>query len=74
MKIRKFDLDIYTVSIIKKAVLDYSHIAKIVVTPKKKHTVCHFLWCKADEERTVDEFSNYLIDLISVRGNAHDRS
>ena len=74
MKIRKFDLDIYPVSIIKKAVLDYSHIAKIVVTPRKKYAVCHFLWCKVNEERTVDEFSNYLIDLISVRGNAHDCS
>lgn len=74
MKIRKFDLDLYPLLIIRQGALDYSHIAKVVVVPGKKQATCHFLWCKADEEQTVDEFSNYLIDLIGARGNNHDCS
>lgn len=69
MKIRKFDLDIYPLSIIRKGAKDYSHIAKVVVAPEKNHTTCYFIWCKVDEQRTVDEFSNYLIDLIGAGGN-----
>lgn len=68
MKIRKYDLEIYPLSIIRQAVKDYSHIVRVVVTPEKKQTTCYFIWCKADEERTVDEFSNYLIDLIGAGG------
>ena len=74
MKIRKYDLEIYPLSIIRQGAKDYSHIAKIVVTPLKKQVTCYFIWCKTDEERTVDEFSNYLIDLIGAGGNNHDCS
>ena len=74
MKIRKYDLAIYALSIIRQGAKDYSHIAKVVVAPDKKQATCYFIWCKTDEERTVDEFSNYLIDLIGAGGNNHDCS
>ena len=74
MKMRKFDLDIYPLATIRQAALDYSHIANILVIPGKKQGVCYFLWCKADEVRTIDEFTNYLIDLIGARGSGHDHS
>ena len=48
MKIRKYDLEIYPLSIIRQGAKDYSHIAKIVVIPIKNQVTCYFTWCKAD--------------------------
>ena len=72
MKIRKYDLEIYPLSIIRQGAKDFTHITKIVVIPIKNQVTCYFTWCKADEDRTIDEFSSYLIDLIGAGGSKHD--
>lgn len=72
MKTLKYDLDIYPLAAIKQAVSDYSHIAKIMMLHRKGYVICTFIWCAADENQTIAEFSNYLIDLIGSRGNIDD--
>jgi len=72
MKTRLFDLSFYPLSAIKQAALDYRHIAKILVTADSHYACCRFLWCKAEENLTVDEFSNYVIDLAGAKGYGHD--
>lgn len=65
---QKFDLEIYPLELIRRAARDYSKVARIVIVPSKKFAQCHFLWCKADEQLTVNEFGNYVIELIGSRG------
>ena len=65
MKIRTFDLEIYALSAIQQAVQDYAHIANIRVLPLKNQVKCIFTKCRAQEQLTVQEFSNYVIDLMA---------
>jgi hypothetical protein len=71
MKVKKFDLEIYPLDLLRQAAIDYSKIAKVVVVPSKKYALCSFLQCKADEQLVVKEFGNYVIDLIGSRGKGN---
>ncbi len=64
MKIQ-FDRSIYSVEIIKRAIIDYSSISKIELTIDDTQTSCTFNECKFDKEITIREFANYLIDCIN---------
>ena len=68
MKTKRFDLEIYPLDLLRQAAHDYSKIAKIVIVPSKKFALCHFSRCKTDEQLTVNEFGNYVIELIGSRG------
>ena len=69
---QKYDLHIYPLEVIEQAKQDFSQIAKIFVAQKKHIAKCYFLFCVADEQQTVNEFSNYLIDLIGSKGYIHE--
>lgn len=69
MKTRKFDLDIYPLNFIQLAATAYISLAHVTVVPHGKFATCFFSKCKYDEVTTVNEFSNYIIDLIGSRGN-----
>ena len=49
--------------IIKRAINDYAHIAKIRVREQNGVATCTFSRCRYENTKTVLEFSNYLIDL-----------
>lgn len=72
MKTKNYDLNIYPLDVIKKAKYDYSEIANVTVVVLGKTAKCIFNKCKTDEEVTVKEFGNYLIDLIGSRSISHD--
>lgn len=71
MKVKKFDLEIYPLDLLKMAANDYSKVARILVVPSKNYALCSFMQCKADEQLVIKEFGNYVIDLIGSRGKGN---
>lgn len=63
---KDYDLDIYPESIIRQAINDYSNICKIKADIKDGFAFLSFSDSVYDINQTVQEFSNYLIDLIGV--------
>ncbi|MBR0406276.1 MAG: HxsD-like protein [Eggerthellaceae bacterium] len=57
--------EIYQKSFVEKAILAYASIARIDVTTKGDYILCAFRQCTYDENLTVKEFENYLIDLTN---------
>lgn len=62
----KLNKGLYNESIIKQAIRDYRSIALIELSEDHSFYYLQFNECKYDEERTVREFENYLIDLTNV--------
>ena len=58
--------ELYTMPMIKKAVLDYSNIAAITAKEKGNYNLCFFDKCKYDVETTKKEFANYVIDISNM--------
>jgi len=67
MKMNKLILEreIYSESMIKKAIEDYSLIAQIKMDKNDSGIVCTFIKTEYDLDKTIDEFENYLIDLTN---------
>lgn len=63
----KYDSGIYTYETIRQAIKDYKELAFIVPTRLQNSTVCNFMMTKYDEELTIKEFGNYLIDLMNSK-------
>ena len=73
MKTVSYDLNIYPLEIIRGAILDYRHLCTIDLSVEGDLAVLSFFKCLYDEDITINEFSNYLIDLIGVNyGIQHD--
>lgn len=64
MKI-KYDSNIYAEQAIIHAANDYSAIAKVTVKSSDRYIECSFSDCNYDEETTIKEFSNYIIDRMN---------
>ena len=64
MKIIKFDARIYPESILNKAISDYGKLSTIIYTKIRQNYVCCFVNCIYDEDETILEFGNYMIDLM----------
>ena len=58
--------NIYSPTIIQRAIQDYKDICQIRVEENTDHIVCEFVESVADIELTIYEFSNYLIELINA--------
>lgn len=69
MKRTKLSKNIYDESIIRQAIRDYGSIANIQLKSDSTYYDLQFENCKYDENRTLKEFENYLIDLMNVRGS-----
>lgn len=69
MKRTKLSKNIYDESIIRQAIRDYGSIANIQLKSDSGYYDLQFENCKYDENRTLKEFENYLIDLMNVRGS-----
>ena len=63
MKEIRLSKEIYSEKCIKKAIADYSSLAKIDYTQNGGIWKISFAQCKYDEMRTLCEFENYLIEL-----------
>lgn len=71
---KKIILDgtIYSESIVKKAIKDYSAIAKIRFEAKDNNIKCEFVSSKYELEKTIKEFENYIIDLSNSSQDYYD--
>ena len=67
MKMR-YPANVYPLDVIQRAIADYRHICLISYKISKAETVCCFRNSVTDLTRTVQEFSNYLIELINSGG------
>lgn len=59
---------IYSRHAIVSAIQDYMKIARIRLTENETHYVCEFTKCIVDAPRVVNEFNNYLIELLNTQG------
>lgn len=59
--------ELYTLPLIRKAIIDYKGLAHIAVKENTTHFLCSFSRCKYDATVTKQEFANYLIDLSNSK-------
>ena len=64
--------DIYDLTAIKSAMANYAALAHIKVEDASDYYLCRFSHCKYDSTRTIQEFCNYVIDLMNCRSNPSD--
>ena len=57
--------EIYPAWTIAQAVADYAALATVATYAESGQTICCFDQCRYDEELTVNEFLNYLVDLLN---------
>lgn len=60
-----FDKAFYTKKVLDKAILDYRQIASIKISDKDKYWECAFESNKMPIEIIINEFDNYLIELLN---------
>ncbi len=65
MKAIKLRTDIYSDCAIVQAVLAYRDIAAITISHQGAYAICEFENCAFNEDQTVQEFENYVIDLVA---------
>ncbi len=58
--------EIYTQSKIEKAIKDYQSLCEIELEENVKYFSCIFNNCKYSMDLTINEFENYVIDLMNV--------
>lgn len=66
MIIKRYDLSIYDTSAIKKAILDYSNLCSISAHYYNLEVELSFSNCVYDENLTIKEFGNYVIELMGA--------
>lgn len=59
---------IYSRPAIVSAIQDYRKIARISLKENETHYVCEFTKCIVDAQRVMNEFNNYLIELLNTQG------
>lgn len=64
---REYPQSLYPRAVIEQAVRDYDHICQIELQAVPQGTICCFYDSSATLMMTVQEFSNYLIELINKR-------
>ncbi len=65
-KEKRYSKHFYTKKSIDMAVKDYTKIATINVSDVGEYYVCLFSNCKTSPEITINEFDNYLIEILSL--------
>ena len=64
MNLKEYDLEIYTDTVIKKAISDYKNLCKINITYKNGKAYCIFKASRYPINIVMNEFDNYLIELM----------
>lgn len=72
MKIMKDDRmcyskELYPEACIESAIRAYDGIAKITIIQNKTYHICQFSNCIADNTLVMNEFGNYLIELLNEK-------
>lgn len=65
--IRRYHLDLYPMACIRQAILDYSEIAYITLEESGPSRICVIFPCIPNTSIIIDEFGNYLLQLIASR-------
>ena len=64
----KLSKEIYNYSLVKTAAKEFADISNILVSNEENYVKCIFSKCVYDDEITLKEFENYVIDLSNQRG------
>lgn len=65
---RVYTKDFYSKVVLNQAIDDYKKIAKIKLLEEGKHYKCVFFRCAVDVQLVINEFDNYLIELLNSTG------
>ncbi|MBR3494242.1 MAG: HxsD-like protein [Clostridia bacterium] len=69
----EFDTSLYAPEAVRKAIQDYSGLARITLEEEGGVCRCRFSRCRYPLRLTQLEFANYVLNLtVSMRGAAHD--
>lgn len=63
-----FDLTIYDYNAILQALEQYTHLARITLHRDGMQCYCEFLDCHYNPVLTIDEFSNFILELTVQKG------
>lgn len=69
---RLYSKTFYAKKILFAAINDYKKIAKIKLFEDDEHYRCEFCMCEVDTQVVINEFNNYLIELINSKGESID--
>ena len=64
----KYSKAFYTQETLAVAINDYKKIAIIKLLEDKGHYICEFSECLVDSQVVINEFNNYLIELMNSKG------
>ena len=60
----------YSKEVLNQAIDDYKKIAKIKLLEDGDHYKCEFFRCAVDTQLVINEFNNYLIELLNSKGES----
>lgn len=60
--------DFYSKEVLNQAIDDYKRIAKIKLLEDGGRYKCKFSRCAVDTQLVINEFNNYLIELLNSKG------
>ena len=69
-EIFKLNKGIYSEKAITETIRAFSHLAEIELNDSDDYYICRFRQCRYESTLTMDEFGNYLIDLLNTKGFA----
>jgi hypothetical protein len=70
IEILKLSKAIYSEKAIVETIRAFSHLAEIELSVSDDYYICRFSHCRYERTLTMDEFGNYLIDLMNTKGFA----
>lgn len=60
----------YPKEVLNQAIDDYKKIAKIKLLEDGEYFKCEFFRCAVDTQLVINEFNNYLIELLNSKGES----
>ena len=66
----KLSKDVYSSKAIYETIKAFQKIATIECTESEQYYICKFFRCHYETSLTMNEFGNYLIDLMNTKGFA----
>ena len=65
---KKYSVHIYSREAIEKAIEGFTSLGNVTVVTGPAYHNCLFMSCKYGEEKTAQEFENYMIDFMNCKG------